>query len=163
MSRRPQELLSALHGKRVSHVWRGHGSALFLEFGELAKTRKLNGKPGHPVGDLSLMVEWSWRVENKNSILGGSWSNERSWPRLFKRLVGKRVRSVEVFGHLPEIAVGLSNGLRVVSFMTADGQPSWAIIAHKERGTLSVKRGKLHVAATDPKTASANARRQGEM
>jgi len=78
--------------------WRGHGSALFLEFGELAKARKVNGKPGHPVGDLSLMVEWSWTVENKNSILGGSWSNEPGWPRLFKRLLGKRVRSARSSG-----------------------------------------------------------------
>src|SRR5437588_10390491 len=77
MARRPQAFLADLRGRRVSHVWRGYGSALFLEFGELAKTRKLNGKPGQPVGDLSLMVEWSWRVENKNTILGGSWSNER--------------------------------------------------------------------------------------
>jgi hypothetical protein len=146
MARRPEAFISALRGKRVSHVWRGYGSALFLEFGELTKTRKLNGKSGHPVGDLSLMVQWSWRVENKNSILGGSWSNERRWPSLFKRLIGSRVKSVELFGRLPEIAVALSNGLRVVSFMTADGQPSWAVIAHKpSNGSLSVKRGKLHV------------------
>jgi hypothetical protein len=143
----PQAFLSALHGKRVSHVWRGYGSALFLEFGELSRTRRLNGKPGHPVGDLSLMVEWSWRIESKNSILGGSWSNERGWPRLFKRLVGSKVRSVELFGRIPEIALELSNGLRVVSFMTADGQPSWAVITHKpSNGSLSVKRGKLRVA-----------------
>lgn len=121
---------------------------MFLEFGELAKTRKLNGKPGHPVGDLSLMVEWSWRIENKSSILGGSWSSERRWPSLFKRLVGSKVKSVELCGRLPEIAVELANGLRVVSFMTADGQPSWAVIEHKPpNGSLSVKRGKLHVAA----------------
>jgi hypothetical protein len=93
------------------------------------------------------MVEWSWRVENKKSILGGSWSNERRWPSLFKRLIGSKVKSVELFGRLPEIAVGLSNGLRIVSFMTADGQPSWSVIAHKpSHGSLSVKRGKLHVA-----------------
>jgi hypothetical protein len=148
MYRQPQAFLSALRGKRVARVWRGYGSALFLEFGELAKTRKLNGKPSQPVGDISLMVEWSWRIENKDSILGGSWSSERRWPRLFKRLVGSKVKSVEFFGHLPEIAVDLSNGLRVVSFMTADGQPSWAVIAHKPaNGSLSVKRGKLHVEA----------------
>lgn len=148
MRRRPQAFLSAIRGKRVAHVWRGYGSALFLEFGELTKIRKLNGKLGHPVGDLSLMVEWSWRIENKSSILGGSWSSERRWPGLFKRLIGSKVKSVELFGRLPEIAVGLSNGLRVVSFMTADGQPSWAVIAHKPaNGSLSVKRGKLHVAA----------------
>jgi len=146
MPRRPQAFISSLRGKSVSHVWRGHGSALFLEFGELAEPRNLNRKPRQPVGDLSLMVEWSWRIENKDSILGGSWSSERRWPRLFKRLVGSKVRSVELFGRLPEIALELSNGLRVVSFMTSDGQPSWAVIAHRPAsGSLSVKRGKLHV------------------
>jgi hypothetical protein len=146
MRARPQAFLSALRGKRVSHVWRGHGSALFLEFGELEGARKPGGKRGQPVGDLSLMVEWSWRIENRSSILGGSWSSERGWPRLFRRLVGSKVRSVELFGRLPEIALQLSNGLRVVSFMTAEGQPSWAVIAHRpSRGSLSVKRGKLRV------------------
>jgi hypothetical protein len=146
MSRRPKVLTDGLRGKRVSHVWRGYGSALFVEFGELARTRKLNGKPAQPVGELSLMIEWSWRIENKNSILGGSWSNERGWPKLFKRLIGSRVKSVELFGRLPEIALALTNGLRVVSFMTADGQPSWSVISHKPaRGSVSVKRGKLHV------------------
>ena len=69
---------------------------------------------------------------------------------MFKRLVGRRVASVEIFGALPEIAVCLSNGLRVVSFMTADGQPSWAVISRNPSlGSLSVKGGKLHVDADD--------------
>ena len=148
MTRRPKAFTSGLRGKRVSHVWRGYGSALFLEFGKLAETRKLNGKRGQPVGEVTLMIEWSWRVENKTSILGGSWSNERRWPKLFERLVGRKVKSVELFGRLPEVAVALSNGLRVISFMTADGQPSWAVIARKPpHGSLSVKRGKLYVRA----------------
>ena len=141
---------AALHGKRVSNVWRGYGSALFLEFGALTPMRKLNGRLGQPIGELSLGIEWSWRIENRNSIIGGSWSNERRWPTLFKRLVGRRVASVEIFGALPEIAVCLSNGLRVVSFMTADGQPSWAVISRNPSlGSLSVKGGKLHVDADD--------------
>lgn len=148
MRKRPAAFTTALRGKRVSHVWRGYGSALFLEFGELAETRKLNGKQAQPAGELSLMIEWSWRIENKNAILGGSWSNERAWPRLFKRLIGSRVKTVELFGRLPEIAVTLTNGLRVVSFMTADGQPSWSVISHRPvRGSVSVRRGKLYVAA----------------
>jgi hypothetical protein len=64
--------------------------------------------------------------------------------------VARKVKSVELFGPLPEIAVLLSNGLRVVSFMTADGQPSWAVIGHKPViGSLSVKRGKLQVSQND--------------
>jgi len=148
MSTGAKRFTSALRGKSLSNVWRGHGSALFLEFGRLTETRIRNGTEGESVGEVSLMIEWSWRIESRNSILGGSWSNERHWPALFKQLVGRKVKSVELFGHLPEIAVSLSNGLRVVSFMTADGQPSWAIIGHRPPiGSLAVKRGKLHVAA----------------
>ena len=45
-------------------------------------------------------------------------------------------------------SVELSNELRVLCFMTADGQLSWAVIAHRPaKGCLSVKRGKLHVEA----------------
>lgn len=140
----------ALIGKRVSHVWRGHGSALFLEFGSLTSMRKRNGRLGHPYGDLTLGIEWSWRIENRNSILGGSWSSERGWPALFKKLKGRKVTSVEIFGTLPEIALSLSSGLKVLSFMTADGQPSWSIVSRNPTlGSLCVRNGKLHAEEND--------------
>jgi hypothetical protein len=136
----------ALKGKVVSHVWRGYGSAIFVEFGVLTPTFKRDGEPGEPDGELTLMIEWSWRIERPKSILGGSWSSEQRWPSMFKRLIGSTVSEVETFGTLPEIAVSLSNGLRVVSLMTAEGQPSWAVIARSPAlGSLGVKRGKLHV------------------
>lgn len=142
----PRQFLDALKGKVVSHVWRGYGSALFVEFGELTQRKRKNGEDGNPDGELSLMVEWSWRVERKKSILGGSWSSEKKWAGMFKRIIGATVTEVEVFGHVPEIAVSLSNGLRIVSFMTAEGQPAWAVIAHKPNwGSLCVNRGKLYV------------------
>ncbi len=141
---------TALLGKRVSHVWRGHGSALFLEFGSLTVRRKRDGRVGHPQGELTLGIEWSWRIENRSSILGGSWSAERGWPTLFKKLKGRKVTSVDIFGMLPEIAVSLSNGLKVISFMTADGQPSWSLVSHSPSiGSLSVRRGKLHAEEND--------------
>lgn len=142
----PRQFVEALKGKIVSHVWRGYGSAVFVEFGELTPRKRRNGEDGNPDGELSLMVEWSWRFERKNSILGGSWSSEKKWPGMFKKIIGATVIEVEIFGHVPEISVSLSNGLRVVSFMTAEGQPAWAIIAHKPSwGSLCVRRGKLYV------------------
>jgi hypothetical protein len=143
---REKRFLTALRRKRVSHVWRGHGSALFLEFGGLLEQRSRSGRRLAPQGELSLMIEWSWRIESGRAILGGSWSAPRRWPKLFRRLVGSCVRSARVFGPLPEIAVSLTNGLRVVSFMTADGQPSWTILANRPAlGTLGVRDGRLHV------------------
>lgn len=136
----------ALIGKLVSHVWRGHGSAIFIEFGELTTRNKEDKNTTQPFGELSLMIEWSWRIERPKSILGGSWTSERRWPGMFKKLKGSTVTNVEVYGHIPEVCVSFSNGLRITSFMTAEGQPEWAIISHKENiGNLCVKKGMLYV------------------
>ena len=38
----------ALTGLPVSHVWRGHGSALFVEFGRLQSQTRRDGSSGAP-------------------------------------------------------------------------------------------------------------------
>jgi hypothetical protein len=136
----------ALIGKAVTHVWRGHGSAMFLEFGKLTPRTRIDCTPGQPDGEISLMIEWSWRIERPKSILGGSWSAEGRWPGMYEKLKGATVSEVQLYGQLPEICVSLSNGLRVASFMTAEGQPEWALIARQPKiGSLCVKRGSLYV------------------
>ncbi|BCL75894.1 hypothetical protein JHS3_16300 [Jeongeupia sp. HS-3] len=141
----------AILGKTVSHVWRGHRSALFLEFGMLTPRTKRNGDPGNACGQISLMIEWGWRIERPRSILGGCWSEEKRWPGMFKQLLGSKVDGVEFIGRLPEIVVLLSNGLRVVSFMPAEGQPQWTLLAHSPAlGDLSVKRGRLYLDPPQP-------------
>lgn len=140
--------IEALLGKQVSHVWRGAGSALFLEFGKLVPTKLRNGKAGEPDSEVTLMIEWSWRIENPRSIIGGTWSDGRRWPGMFKKIKGARVTSVEFIGYLPEICVSLDNGCRVASFSTVEGQPEWAVIERKDGlGSLCVKKGRLNVEA----------------
>ncbi len=142
--------IDVLKGKSVTHVWRGYGSAIFLEFGALTERKRCGDTLSQPNGELTLMIEWSWRVEKPRSILAGSWSSERRWPSVFKRLIGCEVRQVDFLGTLPEISLSLSKGLRVVSFMTAEGQPAWALIARQPNlGSLSVKRGRLYVEPLD--------------
>ncbi|MEN3068583.1 hypothetical protein [Uliginosibacterium sediminicola] len=136
----------ALIGKAVSHVWRGHGSAIFVEFGTLTAHTRKDKTQGQAFGELSLMIQWSWRIERPKSILGGSWSPEARWPGMFEKLKGATVSEVQLYGQLPEICVSLSNGLRLTSFMTAEGQPEWALIALQPKiGSLCVKRGSLCV------------------
>lgn len=140
----------ALIGKTVSHVWRGHGSAIFLEFGKLTPRTIKDKTPGQPFGELSLMIQWSWRLERPKSILCGSWSSEGLWPGAFEKLKGATVSEVQLHGHLPEICVSLSNGLRVASFITVEGQPEWAILTNQPKiGSLCVKRGSLYVEPPD--------------
>jgi len=134
----------ALIGKTVSDVWRGHGSAIFLEFGELQSVNKHGSS--RLDGELTLMIEWSWRIERPRSIVGGSWSDESRWPKMFEAIKDATVSDIQLIGRLPEVCVSLSNGLRVVSFMTSEGQPAWSLISRKLRmGCLSVKHGSLFV------------------
>lgn len=139
--------VSSLMGKRVAHVWRGHGSALFLEFGHLHKRRpRRDGSDSAPYGELTLMIQWSWRIERPRSILAGSWSEERLWSKSFDAILGAEVVGVQFLGALPEVVVILSNGVRVASFMTAEGQPEWSLINRTDSlKTLCVKRGRLAI------------------
>ena len=141
-----EAFIESLLGKVVSHVWQGYGSAIFIEFGHLTAKKKINGEDGNPVGELTLSIEWSWRIERKHSILGGSWSADTKWPTFFKKLKGASVTAVEIFGNIPEISVSLSNGLRIVSFKTAEGQPEWSLQTRNPFiGNLCVERGRLKI------------------
>ena len=137
-------LLQSILGLPVSQVWRGHGSAIFLDFGSLSPVSTKQRRPIRLHGEATLMIEWSWRIERPRSILCGSWSDERRWAKAFNQLLNSTVTEVQCFARLPEISVGLSNGLHVVSLMTAEGQPSWALIlrgAHSK--SVHVSSGRL--------------------
>jgi len=105
-------------GKKVSRVWQGHGSAIFLEIGELTENK----------GELTIMIEWSWRVEKGNKICFGSWSNESEFPKLLKLLNGLTLKDISFQNRLPEVVVELSNEYWVCSFSTVEGDPEWALI-----------------------------------
>lgn len=137
----------ALIGLPVSHFWRGYGSAIFLEFGHLTPRTRQSGKPSNPQGELSLMIQWSWRIENATTILCGSWSEEPRWEPTFDLLRNKRVVELSVVGRLPEIVVGLSEGLWVSSFMTAEGDPQWSLFDRRSSTVrwLCVRDGSLQI------------------
>lgn len=139
---------SSLIGLPVSHIWRGYGSAIFLEFGELLPGEiRSDGSEGNPIGEWTLGIEWSWRIEGKRYIWCGSWSKEERWPRAFSRMCGARVVSVSLYGRLPEISLALSNGLHLLSMMTAEGDPGWWLTKRENAGfaSIRVRAGRLHV------------------
>ena len=138
-----------LIGLPVSRIWQGYGSAIFLEFGTVQPRQRLDGSPGNPRGEWTLMIEWSWRIEGKRQIWCGTFSDGERWPRAFSRLEGANVASVTLYGRLPEIDLGLSNGLHLLSMMTAEGDPAWKL--SKQAGGSStcvrVRSGKLRIEA----------------
>lgn len=118
-----------LVGMKVSHLWRGYGSAIFLEFGSLSPSRTVrrDGSPGNPRGQIGIGIEWSWRIENAASIVCGSWSEEELWEPAFDTIRNSRVRALTLFGRLPEIDLMLEDGHHLVSFATSEGQPAWSL------------------------------------
>jgi hypothetical protein len=92
---------SPLIGLPVRHIWQGYGSAIFLEFGELRPRLEQDGSASQSEGQMGLMIERSWRIEDRTSIRCGSWSDEALWPDVFALLLGSEVRYVKTFGRLP--------------------------------------------------------------
>jgi hypothetical protein len=74
-----------------------------------------------------------------------SWSDEELWTDVFKAILGSQVQDVKTFGHLPEIEVTFSNGMRILSFMTAEGSPAWTLFDRQgdHKRWLSVEEGNL--------------------
>lgn len=140
-----QEIVDAVVGLPLSHVWRGYGSMISLEFGQLSSRWRKHGEPADPGGEMSLMIEGSWRVEDDTSILCGTFSDDVEFDRVLLSLVGARVESIQRFGRLPELQVALSGGRYVSSFSTANGDPEW-VLFDRRRGNdrwLCVESGRV--------------------
>lgn len=123
---------ASLIGVPISHVWRGYGSAIFIECGKLKPVYNRDGSIGHPEGEVSLGVEWSWRIEGSTAIICGSWSDDVLWEPSLDKLRGSNIAKCELFGSLPEIALTTDGNLRFLSFSTTDGQPQWHFIDRRE-------------------------------
>lgn len=136
----------------ISHVWFGHGSALFLELGALSegRTRK-DGSAGNPNGEVTVIADFGWRVERQRSIIGGAGDSKRRWASVSKKLRGASVLSAQTVGRIPELELQLSNGLWLVTFSRYEGQPTWAVLFRAlGLGALHIKGGRLHVDIRHP-------------
>jgi hypothetical protein len=142
-----EALAESLSGLPISHLWRGYGSAIFIELGDLTPTTNRDGTLGHTEGQVSLEVEWSWLVEDDATILAGSWSEEALWEPSFARLRGARLESLKLFGRLLEVELSTDQGVRFVSFSTTDGQPQWHHVDRRITPAhwFTVQNGRLHL------------------
>ena len=118
-------------GKVMGRVWRGYGSSIFLEIGELTNDK----------GELTIMIEWSWRVEKEQEIMFGSWSDDSEFHELLQKLKGLMLKSISFQFWLPEVVVELSNSTWVCSFATVEGDPEWALFT--ESKTMRSSKGSL--------------------
>jgi len=141
-----QHSIVELFDKEISHVWFGHGSALFLELGKLTKAGlRKDGSNRNPKGEISIIVDFCWRIERKQSICLASGESKIKIDSSKKLLVGNTIIFAQAVGRLPELQLQFSNSLWLTTFSQYKGQPSWAILFNtKPRQAISVKNGKLH-------------------
>lgn len=129
----PQEfatLTKRLVGCPVSKVWRGHGSAIFLELGELHEESwqaKFGETRTDMKGQFTVMIEWSWRVERKRSVLFGSWSTDKVINFRLQKLNRLIVTDLSLFARLPELQIQFTNDFWLTSYHTSNGQPHWVL------------------------------------
>jgi len=121
---------SDLEGMKVSHLWRGYGSAIFLEFGALSPSKvvRSDGTSGNPIGETSIGIEGSWRIEDATSVACESWSEVELWEPAFDPLRNSFVKALSITARLPEIDLVLTGRRHLVSFATIEGDPEWSQI-----------------------------------
>ena len=143
-----EKFRTAMTGMTLSEFWRGYGSAIFLEFGELTPNgKRRDGSERHPLGEFTVGIEWSWRIENASSIVCGSWSDEEHWQPAFDLLRNRILSGLTSYARLPELDIEFDNQHHLLSFNTTDEQPDWFIIDRRKPQdvTLMVENGALTI------------------
>lgn len=136
-----------LQGQRLSAHWFGYGTALFLELGSLAPRTRRDGSPGSPRGEHGVMIQFDWRIETDEAVLVGSADEEAVKNSILTDMTGESIQDLSIYGPPHELVLHFARGRRVRSFMTAAGEPEWAIFVRGgdpdgERW-LSVEHGRL--------------------
>ena len=121
--------LDSLVGHPVSHVWFGDYSALYLEVGELTPSKLIgrDGSLGNPRGDFTVCAGFDWRIERLRSVYGSRDCTRKRQRSITSKLLGTMVTSATVYGRLPELQVGFSSGMWLITFGLGRGDPDWSV------------------------------------
>ena len=107
--------------KPVGRVWKGYGSAIFLEIGQLTPETFRGSESLH--GDFCISIEWDWRVELGSNILFGSSNSRPEIVEQLHKLENSSIQSIQMVGHIPELLISLSTGYRIHTMSMVDGEP----------------------------------------
>jgi len=121
-----KRLTVTLIGMEVSRAWKGMGSTIFLELGELTERVSRRGKSSL-FGEAHISIDWDWRVEQDGIVRFGSSLHGSEIERGLRTLCGAKVLSVSIVGQIPEIVVEFSTGHTLRSMVMANGWPEWGI------------------------------------
>jgi hypothetical protein len=117
--------IQKLQGMNVSFAWKGYGSAIFLELGNL--TKEETTRSYHQLDEACIWLELDWRVEKNGKIIFGSSNSCPDIEDGLKQLVGKKILGIEILGEIPELKINFSEEFRVQTMAMVSGDPQWNI------------------------------------
>ncbi|MDB2687326.1 hypothetical protein N9Y42_08950 [Mariniblastus sp.] len=117
------KIIQPLIGKPIAHAWKGYGSAIFFEIGEL----KVEKGQNNASGEHRIAIEWNWRVELGGTVLFGSSNTSPIISDRITELIGAEITSITKYGDIPELLVHLSTGHRIRTAIMVTGDPEWSI------------------------------------
>lgn len=122
-------LFSQTNGLTVSHAWRGYGSALFLEMGELTDSILLrrDGSQRNPTGQVSVCLYDGWLILADQKPVYTTEVDESLWADLLAFCVGRFVMKIEVAGNQPELRIRLSGEIEIKACSQEDRSADWAV------------------------------------
>jgi hypothetical protein len=120
------EKIRALIGLPVSLPWKGYGSAIFLELGELTR-RRSGQRRAHDEGKVCIYIGWDWRCEAGNTVLFGSSNSRPAIERGIQALAASKVVSIAINGKVPELSIEFSNGYRLISAAMLPDGSEWSV------------------------------------
>ena len=109
----------------ISLPWKGHGSAIFLELGNLAALERPRQR--HKNGDATIYIGWDWRVEAGSRVLYGSSNSKPEIENGIDALVGITIERLTIQGPVPELLIEFSNGARLMSAAMCTNTSEWNI------------------------------------
>jgi hypothetical protein len=119
------QLIQPLIGMVVSLPWKGYGTAIFFELGQLAPIEAKRQR--HKKGEASISVQWDWRVESGFEVLFGSSNSRPEMEEGILALQYTTIKSLSVAGHVPELEIQFSNGDCLRSMVMVNGDAQWSI------------------------------------
>jgi hypothetical protein len=120
-----QALIQPLIGMTVSLPWKGYGTAIFLELGQLEPVESKRQR--YNKGEACISGMWGWRVESGCEVLFGSFNSNQEIEGGILSLLGTTIESLSIIGLVPELEIQFSNGNCLRSIVMVSGQPEWAI------------------------------------
>ncbi|MRW84771.1 DUF3027 domain-containing protein [Pseudoduganella sp. FT26W] len=118
-------LIRPLVHMAISLPWKGRGSAIFLELGNLASLERPRQR--HQNGEATIYIGWDWRVEAGSRVLYGSSNSQPEINDGIDALVGITIQNITIQGSVPELSIEFSNGARLMSAAMCTDTSEWSI------------------------------------